>query len=233
MLTREIKTLIDFTMGDGYIGMRNGRKNAWMRIEHAEKQIEYAQHKEQRLREIGLPVRSKLITVLTGKNAGRSYYRVDVNQHPLLTTAYKWTYNKGRKAIDKTLLRSLDEESLAYWFMDDGSAKLVKYNQKPNVRYYYDTAKVGSFKFSNQSFTYEENELFVQWLLSFGIQAHIQTSNGHEVHISTIEAKTKFVEIIKPFILPSMYYKIQNPLSFEGIGFTIVQRERLSGRDEM
>lgn len=229
MIPRELKMLIDFTMGDGYIGMSQGRKNARMRIEHAEKQRAYAEHKELLLRSIDLPVRAKLITVISGKNIGKSYYRVDINQHSLLTTAYKWTYNKGRKSIDKALLRQLDAESLAYWFMDDGSAKLVKYLQKSNYRYYYDTPKIGAFKFSNQSFTLEENQLFVDWMKEkFDINARITNNNGLEVYISSIPEKQKFLNTIKPYIIPEMYYKIQYPLDFKDIGYTIVQLNRLS-----
>lgn len=229
MVPEEIKTLIDFTMGDGYIEQRHGRHNARMRIEHCEAQRAYAEYKESQLREFGLPLRAKLITVISGKNAGRSYYRVDVNQDPRLTTAYKWTYNKGRKAIDRALLRQLDDRSLAYWFMDDGNAKLVKYLQKPDVRYYYKTPKIGAFVFSNQAFTYEENQLFVDWLKgAFDINSRITNSNGLQVVISKIADKEKFVRTIEPYVIPSMRYKIQYPLEFSGIEYVVVQRERLS-----
>jgi hypothetical protein len=227
MIPEEIKTLVDFAMGDGYIEQRERRRNARMRIEHAQAQQAYAEHKEGILRSLGFKMNAKLITVLNGKNAGKSYYRIDLNQNPLITTAYKWVYNKGRKAIDKALIRQLDDRSLAYWFMDDGYAKLVKYVQEPSFRYYYDVPKVGAFKFANQAFTYEENILFVDWLLgAFGINARIINEKGYEVIISRIEDKEKFVNVIKPYIIPSMMYKIQYPLTFSGIGFTIVQRER-------
>lgn len=229
MIPRELKIIIDFTMGDGWIGIKPGRQNAIMRIEHSEKQIDYAKYKEQKLIDIGLPVRSGLYIVKSGKNIGKAYYRIDVNQHPLLSTAYKWTYNKGRKAIDKTLLKQLNAESLAYWFMDDGSAKLVKYNQKGDVRYYFNSPKIGAFKFSNQSFTFEENQLFVDWLFeSFEIKARVTNNNGFEVFISDTKNKQKFLNVIKPYIIPGMDYKIMYPLTFNGIGYRIVQRERLS-----
>lgn len=224
MIPHAIKTIIDLTMGDGYIGIEKGRNNARMRIEHSIKQKQYAQHKQHLLESLGLCLTAKEITIANGKNTGKQYYRIDVHQSPLLTTAYKWTYNKGKKSIDRALLRQLDDRSLAYWFMDDGCAKLVQYIQKPNVRYVYVTPKIAAFKFSNQSFSYEENMLFVEWLKTMHVQAHITTNNGFEVMITDIENKQRFLQVIEPHIIPSMMYKIQYPLSFQGMDYSIISR---------
>lgn len=227
-LLPEVKTLIDFALGDGYISLRSGRKNAHMRIVHAAKQQEYAKHKEQILRDLGFTMNCQLLESKNGKNAGRSYYYVSLYQHPHITTAYHLLYKEKRKGLDKTLLNELDGRTLAYWFMDDGSAKIVKYLQKGSIRRYYTTPKIGAFKFSNQSFTLEENKLFVDWLKgAFDIDARITAFNGIEVFISTIPAKEKFINVISPYIIPSMHYKIQYPITLEGIDFTLVDRDTI------
>ena len=227
MIPQELKTIIDLTIGDGYIGKNGKSMNG--RIEHSIKQIEYAKHKEQLLRELNIPLSSREYTIKSGKNIGRSYYQINLNHSDYLRTAHKWLYNKGKKGLDKALFRQLDQVSLAYWFMDDGSAKLVKYNQKDDKRYVYDIPKIGLFKFSNQSFDAHENQLMVEWLKErFDIVARLVTNNGNEVHISDEINKQKFVTLIEPYIIPSMNYKIKYPLNFDGIGYTIIQRERLS-----
>ena len=226
MIPQELKCIIDLTIGDGYIN----KKGTGGRIEHSVKQKEYAQHKEQLLKSLNISLQSREYTVQNGNNAGKSYYQINIHKNPYLLTARKWLYNKNRKALDKALFRQLDEKSLAYWFMDDGSAKLVKYNQKGSIRYIYTTPKIGAFKFSNQSFTYEENMLMVHWLWEkFQIKARITNNNGYEVFISDQQNKEKFLSVIQPFIHPSLFYKIQYPLNFEGIEYSIVQRDRLSG----
>lgn len=227
MIPQDLKTIIDLTIGDGYIGFNGKSMNG--RIEHSIKQKEYAQHKEQILRDLQIPLSSREFTVKTGKNAGRSYYQINLNHSDILRTARKWLYNKGKKGLDKALFKQLDNISLAYWFMDDGSAKLVKYNQKGDKRYIFDSPKIGLFKFSNQSFDAYENSLMIEWLKEqFDITAHLVTNNGNELHISDIENKQRFLDVVKPYIIPSMFYKIQYPLSFDGIGYHIIQRERLS-----
>jgi hypothetical protein len=220
-IPKDIKLLIDLTLGDGYIGLKSN-KYTTMRIEHAIKQKAYAQHKERLLTDAGFNVLSRELTIENGKNAGKSYYRIDIHGDNRLATAHKHIYNKGRKFIDKHLLRDLDILSLAYWFMDDGSAKLSHYNLKKDQKVIYELPKIGVYKFSHCGFTFDENKLFCDWLkYKFNIDAMVIKHGKFYVSaIYTISAKDRFRYLIEPYIIPSMYYKIMFPHSFSGIPFT-------------
>lgn len=231
-IPNSIKVLVDFTMGDGWIGRSKGSNGMFkMRIEHSIKQMEYAMHKEQILYSFGYTAKTGVWSPKTGKNVGKDYYRIDVHVHKNMQTAHKWCYNKGRKAIDKALLRQLDEVSLAYWFMDDGTAKVTKYIQKPTHRYYYETPKTNAYLFCNNNFSYDENTLFSLWLKErFGINSKVINggNNSFEVAIYSISDKDRFRDVVYPYIVPSMQYKINNPHTFKDVPYTTVPRDNLS-----
>lgn len=240
MIPDAVKVIIDFTLGDGWLGYGNGVKNEdnanpKMRIEHSIKQADYAKHKESILYQYGFTAKAGIWAPKTGKNMGKEYYRIDVHTNPLLKTAYKWTYNKKRKALDRALLRNIDAKTLAYWFMDDGTAKLTHYNQKKDHRVMYELPKIGQYVYCTDNFTEQECLLFIDCLKErFNIRAilikHSSTSPIRRVAIGEIEDKNKFRYLVEPYIIPSMYYKIAYPHSFSGIPFTkeCYSGERLS-----
>ncbi len=86
--------------------------------------------------------------------------------------------------------------SFAVWFMDDGN--VVK-----------DKDRVYGFHLNTQSFSFEENKI-IQNLLKkvWKIRSTIQNNNGYPRTYIGAEDKDKFVEIVSPFIISSMKYKI-------------------------
>ncbi len=226
MIDKNLKTVIDFMIGDGFVDGK--RKESRIRIEHSIAQKEYAYYKYNKLLELGLPVSIREYTSTTTKNNGRQYVRIDSRQHPIFSTAYKYLYNKGRKAVDKSLLKQLDAESLAYWFMDDGYAKHTHSLQKKTAagKIYYDYVRpiTSLYGLCTDSFTYEENLLICDWIKqTFDIwtRPHKHSKTTWRVYFGPLEAKDKLLQHIKPFIIPSMKYKISAPHSFKDIPFVI------------
>jgi len=210
-----IKTIIDFTLGDGYLGFATtGSKHARLKLGHSIKQRDYVQHKAMRLREYGYTVR-ELQTDRT--------YTALTNSHADFTLAHKWLYNKRIKTIDKALLRQLDAESLAYWFMDDGSISTLQANTLRNgdvIR--YQTKKIKAYELYTNNFTYDEVVLIQDWLrTTFDVISHMYNKRGYYLVVGDITSKDNFRNAIESFIIPSMRYKVQYPHTFRDMPFII------------
>lgn len=100
---------------------------------------------------------------------------------------------KKTKIVPKNIEEYLTPLALAIWFMDDGS-KLGK-----------------GAKIATNCFTYNEI-LFLSQVLNkkYNIKTSVISSGinkGHNLYISTLSMNV-FIEIVKPFMLPSMYYKL-------------------------
>lgn len=223
MLPENIKVLLDLGIGDGSITKQpNG--NCSFTIVHSMKQAVYAKHKAELLRAHGFSVNENIYTATSGKNAGKQFYRVYARVNPAIKTAYKWLYNKGKKTLDKALFRQLDARTLAYWFMDDGSAKTTNYQKEDWGRRVYERRKVSSYMFATDGFTFEECRLMQNWLLEkFGIVSTLaRNKSNYRVAISNIPSKDKFREIVEPYVIDSMHYKLDYPHTFVGIKYFLV-----------
>lgn len=234
-----VKTIIDFTLGDGSLRKPGDNQGVSMKLEHSIKQREYLWHKVETLRNLGLSHGKEVIQTRHVK--GKEYQVVSYrfNTHPSLDTAYKWCYNGGRKTIDKALIRQLDARSLAYFFMDDGSGPktYVSKSKVNGVRYEYTypEPKIERYTLSTYNCTLDELHLLQDWILSeFNVKTNIRVDSRSKtcynayLSIAGVEEKDKFRNVIKPYVIPCMQYKIEGAHTFVGMQYTSVQRERLS-----
>jgi len=109
-------------------------------------------------------------------------------------------YPNGTKEI-KNILPFVDEISLAYWYMDDGSRR------------------GNSLVLCTDSFTYEEHQLIVDYFkIKFNIKSEISTifnvnpvtkkkTKAHRIYIRS-ENSNQFFDIISPYVIESMRYKL-------------------------
>lgn len=99
-----------------------------------------------------------------------------------------------RKVVPKLLHKWLNARVLAYWFMDDGSTD----------RYGY--------RLNTQNFTLKEQEELADALgRQFKLKINIQKDRiKYRLYIPA-SSRDSFIEIIKPFILPSFEYKLMSP----------------------
>lgn len=234
------KTLIDFTLGDGSIRKEKETWDAIFKMEHSIKQREYLWHKVQILQSFGL-VGHEHASIRKLKDRDTNYGMISYTfrRNSAINTAYKWCYNGGRKSIDKALLRQLDDISLAYWFMDDGSGpKTYKSVSKINgVRYVYtyEKPKIEHYSFSTYNCTLNELQLIQSWLLSeFGVKTRLKldkrakTCYGAFIVTCGVDGKDALRKVLEPHIIPSMRYKIDAAHTFSGMQYKSVQRDRLS-----
>lgn len=166
-------------------------KNAKPVISHGGDQLAYFNHK------------CKIFEGLLGKpsttprydkrtNKWYNKYAVKFLANPFYTALKAELYPGGIKTITQDWLNKLTERSLAFWFMDDGC---------------------NSGTLATICFTLEECQLLQGWLYGkWGIKTTLQRqiNNNNLQYLVYIrnESKPIFYDIVKPYIIPEMMYKI-------------------------
>ena len=190
-LTQLQKSLIfGSLLGDGYLRIVPGRKNALLEINHSISEKKYVDWKFKILKSI-----SKSGPKSRKGNGSRVAYRFTTRQHPELTDIYRWFYRADKKKrIPSNLV--LDPMSIAVWYMDDGG----KCGQD-NV--YLNT----------QQFDADDQNLCMRYLENFGIKSSLNRDKIYwRVRIKS-DSIEKFFDLVRPYIIPSMEYKLSyNPV---------------------
>ncbi len=181
--------IIGSVLGDGYLRIVPGRKNAFLEINHSWSAKEYVDWKFDLLKSICRSGPKK-----RNGNGSRIAYRFTTRQHPEITELYNLFYQEKRKRIPQTL--SLDPIVMAIWFMDDGS-RCGKDNLYLNT----------------QQFSLEEQEMFRAKLKELNIESSL---NRDKIYWRVRIAKRSmdlFYGIVRKYIAPSMEYKMSyNPV---------------------
>lgn len=222
MLPINIKNIIDLTLGDGWLGWRHqSDKFAHFDIMHCIEQIDYAKHKEQILNNMGYPTNGR---ITTDSRTNKLYYRFHTQQHPDFSAAYKHVYNGGKKDIDKHLLRDMDDKTLAYLYMDDGSSHRSNKSKKGNEYRIFSEYITIEYRLSVNSFSLKGINLLQTWLKDrYDIDTSLEPQfSSYRIIIRRVESKDKFKSIIEPYILDSMKYKIEKKHSFSGISCQVI-----------
>lgn len=202
--------LYGFCLGDGCVTKQPTNKNYGLLIGHSPTQRDYIEHKAIKLTEIlgGKKINVNSYTVFN-KIVGKSYENLQFKKtHPYLNQIHRSLYKTGVKKITREVLDFVSDEGLAYWIMDDGSGAVLK-----NTR--------GQFCGCNiRLSTYclrEEAEEIAKWFedrynltCSFDVD---KRNNLVSLRFTTLASK-KLAEIIRPYIIPSMFYKIEKVLNY-------------------
>lgn len=184
--------LIGSLLGDGcFCSVGGTTKNMCLSIAHSEKQKEYLEYKWKILDKYNLV--SPIIKYHI-KNKRYSHelveYRFRSRLHPIFTNIrLKYYDSNGHKRVLEEFVKDIDALGLAIWYMDDG----------------YVTKN--SCILSTCSFTLEEQSLLASILLDkFDLHFNV----GKHDNSMYLQAKdfSKFVELIKDFIISSMQYKL-------------------------
>lgn len=185
-LTQEQESLIiGALLGDGYMRIMEGRKDAFLEINHSYKAKAYVDWKFKILKGIcASPPKERS----SGKN-GRRAYRFFTKQHSQLTEIMNRFYENERKTIPKDL--AITPLALAVWFMDDGSK-----SRKHDV--YLNT----------QQFSLVEQKRLLQSLRKLGLKARLNKDKHYHRIRFLKESIQKLNELIEPHIISSMRYKL-------------------------
>ncbi len=180
----QISVLIGSLLGDGTMRKALGKLNALFEVNHTIIQKDYVDWKYRLL---------KLFVLTPPKarkgNGTRIAYRFTTQSLPIFTELYNRFYVNKRKIVPAGL--QLDPLTLAVWFMDDGSKSR------------------SSFYLNTQQFSLEDQQELLKILKEqFGLNANINMDKIYYRIRITTESTKRFKGIIKPYVAPSMLYKL-------------------------
>ena len=183
-LTQLQKSLIiGSILGDGYVRIIPGRKNAFLEINHSIKAKEYVDWKYSVLMNI-----CKSEPKERNTNNGRVAYRFFTKQNREITNLLNLFYKNGKKVIPVDL--ELNPIVLAVWFMDDGS------NSRSNIY------------FNTQQFSLIDQNRLLHKLRQIGLKARLNKDKKYYRIRILKESISKLNQIIDPYIIQSMRYKL-------------------------
>jgi hypothetical protein len=177
-------------LGDANLCGNWSETNYRLQIRHSEKQSEYVAWKYQQLQSI----------VLTPPKLYEKTRCVHFRtvSHPTLTNIHSMFYQEGKKIISPKICEQLSNPLvIAVWFMDDGNARI-------------ENEKLYGFHLNTQSFTENENMLLAEALnKNWGIECRLHKNKKHKrLYIGGMKNYSNFRRVIRPYILPSLAYKL-------------------------
>jgi len=202
--------LYGLSLGDGCITLSKGAKNHSILIGHGPKQEEYITHKAKKLQSIfgGKELKVRFYQVYN-KRTEKSYTNLQISAtNPYLNQIHRNLYPTGVKTITRKVLDFLTDEGLAYWYMDDGAGDICKNKN----------GKICGCMIRISTYCTKEEALEIQsWFKDkyelncvFDID---KRNNKYSVRFNTKDS-IKFANLIKPFILPCMEYKISSVIDY-------------------
>jgi hypothetical protein len=192
-LTDEEQAIIVGTLlGDGCLE-RNGT-HVRLRIEHGISQEAYVLWKREKLQNIitGVPMRIRVRHAKSG-----AYYksvRISTRSTYILEPFWEAFYRDGKKHVPASISLWLRHPlALAIWLMDDG----------------YKRNDCNAIRLNTDSFTLEEQYLLQDALkVNFSIESTVHRKGKYlNLYIPGASAR-RLVELVRPYIIPSMIYKI-------------------------
>ena len=153
---------------------------------------EYVDHLYQIFREWVLTPPS--IRSVTTQGLLSENYRFSTLSHGAFRFYAHQFYCESRKCVPKLIKRLLNNRSLAYWFMDDGSIK---------------SKESKGIILNTQAYRKHEVEMLVNILNSqFRLKAKTRKQKqGHQIYISG-KSYERFCSIVQPYIIKGMQYKL-------------------------
>ena len=201
MNSRQKAILVGMILGDAYL-QKTGENNARIRLEQSQKQREYLMWKARQFPEFfqGKP------TELTRRNPvfQRTYHyiRWQSNASPEIGKYRKLFYIQGKKIIPGSLPSlMIDPMSLAVWYMDDG--------------YLYHRDKM-AYIYIPRLVSAEMDILLTSLKENFGLYPTVKIKKrGENVLVFNVTETKKLTSLIAQYVIPSMHYKLLNPVSTE------------------
>lgn len=196
---RQIDTIIGSMLGDARLECRSvGTRHpvsARLRIHQSDKQKEYVFWKFSELENLTLRGPRKVKT-WHDPERNKDHFSWYFHTKTLIEFGelYHYFYRDNVKVLPDTIFEFLTPKALAVWFMDDGS-------------------NTGNgFTISTHCFPkIDQTRIVAFFREAYGILATIvKDRDQFKIGIGKHE-RLKFIEIVQPFIIPSMEYKICDP----------------------
>jgi hypothetical protein len=183
-----IQLIVSSLLGDGSF-TKPHKEASKLSIAHSVKQKELIEFKLSILKKYNLDGQLCYNKIYNNryKKGYVEEYRFKSKSHPIFKIIRDLFYINNKKIVSKNFIRLLDYQGLALFYMDDG-----------NVTNH-------SFQLNVQSFDEKSKNIIRAKLRQFGIKTTIHKQG--QIYILS-ESRDLFINIIKPYILPSMKYKL-------------------------
>jgi hypothetical protein len=218
-LTEEQREFIIGTMlGDGCLMLTRTNGNAWLSIKHSIKQLEYVEWKYKIMDGyVNAPIKMRTDKAFNGKEYEKCEFITIC--HPVFTNYYNMFYDSGVKVVTNEIAESITPLALAVWFMDDGCGN------------------VNSIEMCTESFTEPELKRLQKVLsdkfklvTSLWFDGYRKGSNQKKFKIGILKRSVDtFSDIVKPYVIPSMMYKLRHRLS--GTSETVCEAPQCEDED--
>jgi hypothetical protein len=190
------ETLIGIVLGDGYLEPHG--RGIRLQVSHAARCHAYVAWKRDELLELGPS------PLHYNDNGGYPFWRFVTRCHSYLAELRRLFYRDGRKVVPETIGELLTHpKSLAVWFMDDGTCD----------------KRQGSILFETQCFDAVGLDLLKRALwINFRIKATVHRSGvrrGQRLYVTVADAR-KLAELVLPYVLPELRYKLPFPVTTDG-----------------
>ncbi|MCF7833677.1 MAG: hypothetical protein K9L98_00720 [Candidatus Pacebacteria bacterium] len=194
-LTQKQKNiLVGLILGDGHLETLNKGRTYRLKVEHSPKQKDYFEWLYTNFKDWVNKVPELRTRVSLGKSIGT--YSFNTYSSGLLRFYGKQFYPNGKKIIPKIIDKIITPQSLAVWFMDDGSIKSK----------FHKTLLIHTHGYSKDDLELIKKVLKDKFGLKVGLQKQY---DKWRLYIFS-ESVNDFKKIISPYILPSMRYKLGN-----------------------
>ncbi|MFN8490217.1 MAG: DNA polymerase III subunit gamma/tau [Caldilineaceae bacterium] len=205
---QQLEVVAGAAIGDGHIALTGSQMRARLSITQGIAQKSYLDYKKQLLG--NLVKQEPIFQLIPASFSKNGTYRLATTSYPQIAELHRELYDQnGRKKITSNYLKRIDALGLALWYLDDGS--LV------TDPHYYTRKKDGTVTqyptrrstLSVYGFTKEETQFILDWLyekwtITGGFS---QTAKGPAIWL-TLDGTAKLHEIIAPYVLPEMEYKL-------------------------
>jgi hypothetical protein len=199
--------LYGLALGDGgiYLDKSQAKNTARMVVGHGPKQLEYLEYKQRLLHGV---LGGKEPSLYTYTSLNKSTNKVYTNHqlyknHEYFRQMHRVMYPHGKKVYSKQLLSYLTDESLALWFMDDGSGTVCK-NSKTKL-------PCGCMTRLSTYCSQEEAILLAEWFSGkYGIIPKFdidKRNDKYSLRFNTNESRV-FASIVYPYMYQPMRYKL-------------------------
>jgi LAGLIDADG DNA endonuclease family/NADH-Ubiquinone oxidoreductase (complex I), chain 5 N-terminus len=194
-----ISMIIGSTLSETHLEKRNNGIGTRVIFEQSNNNVEYLMWFHNYFSSRGYCSKTKPRLKIRIKQKGKVYFQYRVNSYTFSNfnwihgMFYKLVDNKYLKIVPLNIEEYLTPLTLAIWFMDAG----ITLNNGARI--------------ATNCFTFEEINFLCKVLQNkYNIIATPKKGGNNRGHIIYINSMGLFINIIKPYLLPSFYYKLEN-----------------------
>ncbi len=190
---RQQQIVLGGMLGDSYLHYyAKNPGNGYLEVYHGPDQLDYLNWKIKELESLGAKYHE---WTKYWEEYGREYTRrwMTTAAHPYWKQIREMFYKDRAKVVTREILDQLQPLGLAVWYMDDG----------------HTFKKSWTANWHTQSFSIKENEMIVSYLKDkWNVETKIAFNQNKPHLIVSKEGRESLFEVIKPYIIESMSYKL-------------------------